>query len=232
MFPRGGYRKEDETSGIKEVFVVYSENKADWNNVTASLSDSKYVAYIPEQSRETTLYVYILAVDNSGNVKYDDNNGEYYVTYVILPNVTCKIISPENNSIVRDTVSIVVTLRALAIKNASLLIENEIAMAWFYSGNYSYSWNTTGLSDGRYKIELVLYTIDGEVYSDTITLLIDRHPPMLEDLTYPAEVNVGDNIIINITARDEISGIKGIYVLYTINDGIWINVTNKDKFQI
>lgn len=77
----------DFTSGIKDVTLSYSlNNSATWINLPMQFNSttSLYEAEVPGQKENTSVKYQIIAYDNAGNCKIEDNNGQYYEYTIVL----------------------------------------------------------------------------------------------------------------------------------------------------
>ena len=86
----------DFVSEVKNVTLSYNLNdSALWINLpmTVNSTTGLYEAIIPEQQANTLVKYRIVAYDNSGNYKIEDNGGQYYV-YAVIPEFPSLLILP------------------------------------------------------------------------------------------------------------------------------------------
>ena len=76
----------DTQMGVREVVLSYSTDEgATWTNVTMSRVDGDtYIGQIPGFPAGTNVQYMIIAYDNAGNCKVENNGGQYYV-YTVIP---------------------------------------------------------------------------------------------------------------------------------------------------
>jgi len=77
----------DFLSGIRNVTLSYNlNNSPTWTNITMTLNATTglYEATILVQEANTIVKYKTIAYDNAGNIKIEDNNGQYY-TYMVIP---------------------------------------------------------------------------------------------------------------------------------------------------
>ncbi len=77
----------DALSGVGNVILSYNINDSPtWTNITITLNATTglYEATIPGQEANIIVKYKIIAYDNAGNYKIEDNNGQYY-TYTVIP---------------------------------------------------------------------------------------------------------------------------------------------------
>jgi len=70
---------------VKEVILSYNITTTEWQNITMQLVGNEYVATIPssELPAGTTIYYYIIAIDNANNVAKTPSNGTFFQFHVI-----------------------------------------------------------------------------------------------------------------------------------------------------
>ncbi|MCX8171296.1 MAG: hypothetical protein N3E47_04930 [Candidatus Bathyarchaeota archaeon] len=83
----------DHESGVKNVTLSYSVDDYSWVNVSMTLNSTTwlYEAVIPGHSAGTLVKYKIIAYDNAGNFRIEDNNAAYY-TYTVIPELPSSII--------------------------------------------------------------------------------------------------------------------------------------------
>ena len=76
----------DEESGVRNVVISYSTDGGEnWNNVTiAKTIGNTYEGEIPGLPAETNVQYKVIAYDNAGNFKVNDQLGQYFV-YTVIP---------------------------------------------------------------------------------------------------------------------------------------------------
>jgi hypothetical protein len=77
----------DSLSGIGNIILSYNiDNGPTWTEITMTLNTTTgfYEAPIQGQPPDTKVKYKVVAYDNAGNVKVEDNDGEYYV-YTVIP---------------------------------------------------------------------------------------------------------------------------------------------------
>lgn len=65
----------DDLSGIEAVFAVYTDGKGRWEHIRLAEEQDRWLGTFP---LETNTEYFIQAVDRSGNVTLDDNQGRYF----------------------------------------------------------------------------------------------------------------------------------------------------------
>ena len=86
----------DSLSGVESVLLSYNlNNSLVWNNLTITFNSTSglYEAIIQGQQADTLVKYIIIAYDNAGNYKIDDNNRQYYA-YTVIPEFPSAIILP------------------------------------------------------------------------------------------------------------------------------------------
>jgi len=77
----------DSLSGIRNVMLSYNiNNSLTWTNITMTLNTTTglYEETIQGQQANTLVKYKVISYDNAGNLKVEDNHGQYYV-YTVIP---------------------------------------------------------------------------------------------------------------------------------------------------
>jgi len=166
-----------------------------------------------------------VAADSNGNIYvadfYNNRIQKFRPPDTTAPTIT--VISPENNA-------------NYAISSIPLNYTVSENVSWTgYSldgqANNTIVGNTTlgGLLDGSHSV--VVYandTVSNMGASSTVYFTIDTTPPNITDVSQnPTENNVlpTDEVKVNATVTDDISGVKQVILNYTNGNGTWITAS-------
>jgi hypothetical protein len=161
--------------------------------------------------------VVVYANDTASNM--GASSAVYFTVDTTLPAVS--IVSPENMTYGVSDVSLNFTVSELTSWMGYSLDEQA---------NNTIVGNTTlmGLLDGSHSV--VVYandTVGNMGASSTVYFTVDTTPPNITDVSQtPTEDNVlpTDEVKVNATVTDELSGVKQVTLNYTNGDGTWIHV--------
>jgi len=218
---------DNEGSGIESVILYYSTNSIDWISVPMSLEgDSLYTAEIPPKPYDTIVIFYVFASDEAGNSGVSEPH--FYRVIDSYPptisGVEHEPTSPNYDETVR--VSAVVT----EPQNASQV---GFVFLGYWDGS---TWRniTMTLLDGRYVATIPVlpygtvanYRVyafdragnlaisDGYFYSVT-----DNTPPSIGIPTWnPEEPSADEEVTVNVTVTDLVSGVKNVTLWYRIDE--------------
>jgi len=162
-------------------------------------------------------YVVVYANDTVGNMGV--SSMVYFTVDIASPAVS--IVSPENMT--------------YALTDVSLNFTVSESTSWMGYGLDGQANNTivgnatlVGLLDGSHSV--VVYandTVGNMGVSSMVYFTVDTTPPNITAVSQtPTENNVlqGDEVEVNATVTDDISGVKQVTLNYTIGDGTWIAV--------
>ena len=193
-------------SGVIDIYISSSDihNDTTWlmiDGVIVKTWDGTYGAYtypwntskVSDGSHEIIAY----ANDTGGNV------GSYRII-LIVDNTppTVSIVVPENESIVRGIVQIIVNSSDVHGNKTWLEIDGNIVQIWNGTGNFTYDWNTTTYSEDQHVIVAYANDTVGHVASYRIVLTVDNTLPNVVIIT-PKNGSLLKGIVdINITVDD------------------------------
>jgi hypothetical protein len=139
----------------------------------------------------------LLVYDKAGNVAAKT------VTSIVdntMP--TAEIRAPLNGSYVRSIYAITVYGYDTNLDTMELYIEDSLAKTWNASGTQTYYWNTTSLTDGAYRIRLLIKDKAGNALEKAINVTLDNTPPTVS-ITAPSEgAELSGNVSIRLTVSD------------------------------
>jgi streptogramin lyase len=165
-----------------------------------------------------------VAIDSNGNIYVADSDNNRIQKFMPIDTTapTITVISPENNA-------------SYGISSIPLNYTVSESVSWMgYSldgqANVTVTGNTTlvGLLDGLHSV--VVYgndTVGNMGASGMVYFAVDTTPPNITAVSQtPPEGNVLpiDEVEVNATVMDDISGVKQVTLNYTIGDGTWIAV--------
>jgi len=166
-------------------------------------------------------HVVVYANDTAGNMGYSST--VYFTVDTSSP--TISVLSPEN--------------KTYAVSDVPLSFTVSESTSWMgYSldgqANNTIAGNTTivDLPDGIHTVIVYANDTTGNMgYSSTVYFTVDTTPPNITDVSQiPLENNVlpEDEVKVNATVTDELSGVKQVTLNYTNGDGTWVtvNMTN------
>ncbi|MEM2102568.1 MAG: S8 family serine peptidase [Candidatus Bathyarchaeia archaeon] len=202
-----------------------------WVATDSQSGISKYSVYLNSQFvANTTLTPYVLSNLNQGPnnitiVAYDraGNYASRQVTIVVdLTSPTVEILSPANNSYVRQIVPIDISGADDHFDRMELFIDED-KVATFPAGVHTYLWNTTLELYASHQIMLVGYDTVGNSASVTITVVVDNILPVV-NIAAPADnAYVAGNITFLFVAQDLV--LKNASI--KIGNNVTIDVTGK-----
>jgi len=167
--------------------------------------------------------IIVFANDTNGNMGL--SNLVYFTVDSVSPNIL--ILSPENTTYTTTSVPLTFVI--------------DKATSWIgYSLNgqanetISGSTTLTGVLDGPHHIIVYANDTAGNMgASSTVYFTVDTTPPNITDVSQiPLENNVlpEDEVKVNATVTDDLSGVKRVTLNYTNGNGTWftINMTNPE----
>ena len=128
-----------------------------WDTTSESDGLHEIIAYANDTLGNQANYRIVVTVDNTP------------------PSVS--ISEPTNNSVVGGTISIVVVSDDANPNTTWLSIDGTIVKYWSGDGTFTYSWDTTSVSDGSHKIVAYANDTVGHQASYSITVAVDNTPP-------------------------------------------------------
>ena len=167
-------------SGVKEDGVILSYNNGTaWENVTMFFDGSLYVATIPTLPYGTVVQYRVYAFDNAGNWMAMDVYS-YKVEDRFMP--VARIDAPACGSYLSGSVNIEVYVYDDNLYMAELKANDTVLALWNASGNYVYTWDTAGFSDGAYVLKLTAKDLAENTAVVTCSVVVDNTAPTLEIL--------------------------------------------------
>jgi hypothetical protein len=171
--PTVGCDVTDVGSGIQSAILNYRVDGGSWMTLTMSfVSGTLYEVSLPAQAWEAQVIYYFNVTDNAGNWVVDDNGSSYYSYSVIdTTNPLVSITSPEADT----TVFGLITITMSATDPGSGIARIEISVdgtevTELTSQPFSYSWNTTLVTDGEHTITVTAYDTAGNQATDSINI--------------------------------------------------------------
>jgi len=219
-----------------------------WVATDSQSGIGKYSVYLNRQFiTNTSLQSYTLSnliggPNNVTIVAYDKagNNAGRQVTIVVdLTSPEVAILSPANNSHVKQVVSINVFGSDDNLDRMELLIDSNLVATFMPSGTHTYLWNTTAEQYAVHQITLIGYDTVGNNASMMIAVTVDNIPPTV-NITSPsnnayasgsltfvffaqdfalknASLMIGDSVIIDVTGKT-----SQLFNTTAISDGDYI----------
>lgn len=172
----------DSRPGVSGVIVNYTiDGGSSWTSLSAT---GTFDVTIPAQLYGTLVEYYVIAIDEVGLIRIDDNDGTYY-SYTVGDDInpTISIDSPIDMAEVEGLVSITAT----AGDDGSGINRVDFAIVGLgsYSDSaapYSYDWQTDSAPLGMYTIEVQSFDEAGNSYMDTINVsIIDTIAPIISE---------------------------------------------------
>jgi len=211
---------ENKTYAISSVSLNFAINKAtSW--IGYSLDDQMNVTV----SGNTTLLglsdgphtVIVYANDTVGNMGL--SNMVYFTVDTVPPNI--EVMSPENKTYATSSVSLDFTIdKAVSWIGYSLDDQTNVTI----TGNTT----LTDLLDGsHYVIVYANDTLGNMGVSNVAYFTVDITAPNIAVVSQiPPKNNVlpEDEVRVNATVTDDLSGVKGVTLNYTTNNGTWFSV--------
>ena len=228
-------RDDEGGSGLKQILIQYSLDNAVWHNLTVEVQGQYYVATIPPQPWNTTVFVKITAEDKSGNINIKTLS--YTVTDTVPP-VLISYKLPENITYEND-VTIEVNFTDEGSGSSTIKIMYRVDFGewieiegYFDTSAQIYKATIPAQKYGsQVDFKIYLYDKAGVVTispsSGTYSYKVkDFTPPEITGLDYPEEVNHKEAISINVTAQEpsKASGVSKVYVYYTLDNTTWVKV--------
>ncbi len=146
----------------------------DWDSTGVSDGDHEIIAYANDTAGNMGSYRIIVTVDNTA------------------PDVS--ISQPENNSVVADTVTIQLFSNDEHPNTTWLTIDGSIVQSWSGSGSFTYSWDTTSVTDGSHEIMAYANDTVGNQASYRIIVTVDNTPPTVS-ISEPANNSVIGGVV-------------------------------------
>ncbi|MBX5326204.1 MAG: S8 family serine peptidase [Candidatus Bathyarchaeia archaeon] len=194
----------------------------------------KYSVYLNNQFvANTTLASYVLSnliqgPNNVTIVAYDKagNYANRQTTIIVdLASPTVEILSPANNSYVRQVVPINISGADDHFDYMDLFID-ENKVATFPAGVHTYLWNTTMELYATHQITLIGYDTVGNNASVTITVVVDNILPTVNIASPANNPYVAGNITFVFVAQDFVLKNASIKII-KIGDSVTFDVTGK-----
>jgi len=182
-----------------------------WTATDSQSGIDKYSIYRNGQFvANTTIQSYTVPnlIEGSNNVTivaYDraGNHASVQVTIIAdLTPLTIAILSPADNSYVRQTVAINVSGYDVHFNHMELRVDANLKTTFDTSGMHTYLWNTTSESYSTHQITLTGYDAVGNNASTTITVTVDNLPPTVSIVSPANNAFVRGNLTIKFIARD------------------------------
>jgi len=215
---------ENKTYAVSDVPLSFTVSEsASWmgysldGQANNTISGNTTIVDLPDGIHTVIVY----ANDTAGNMGY---SGTVYFT-VDTTSPTISVLSPEN--------------KTYAVSDVPLSFTVSESASWMgYSldgqANVTVTGNTTlaSLLDGSHHVVVYANDTAGNMgASITVYFTVDTTPPNITDVSQiPLENNVlpEDEVKVNATVTDELSGVKQVTLNYTNGDGTWVtvNMTN------
>ncbi len=166
---------EDQDLNIPQLH--YRLNGGIWQNLSMLFqSGITFKAMIPGQIYSTVVDYYVTANDTWGLTTIGLNGTNYY-SYTVddLVDPTLSITQPADSEEVSGTIAIEVTANDLASGVASVeFFVDTSSLFNDQSAPYSYSWDTTTVSDGSHTITATASDVAGNSASDSVTIIVNN----------------------------------------------------------
>lgn len=153
--------------------VKYSISGGSYTSLTLDAGTGLWIASVDTAELADGLKTLTInATDQAGN------SAVMQLTFVVDNTApTAQLTVP---SYVRSTPTINLTGSDPNFDRTELYVGGDLVETWDVPGNQSYSWNTTGLTDGTYSLKLLVYDKAGNVAAKTATSIIDNTMPTAE----------------------------------------------------
>jgi len=198
-------------------FVILSYwNGFAWTNTTMTFSDGQYVATIPALPYGTVANYIVYGFDRAGNLAVSDVYS-YSVTDSYPP--TARIDEPTEGSYLLGKVIVRGFGSDDNFHEMQLYIDGALIKTWTEAGAWIYRWDTTTFDDGPHTIKLVVYDKAENVKDETVTVTVDNTPPLIGTPTKnPEEPSATQEVTVNVTVTDLVSGLKNVTLWYRTDD--------------
>ena len=184
----------------------------DWDTTTISDGYHKLRAIVFDKANNSAEAEVIIHIDNTKPM--------------------INIISPQNNSFVREIVKITAEIVETNIKSIVILIDDKMVGIWNTTGRIEVLWNTTQYLDGQHVIKIIATDKLDNENSVVIKVIVDNTLPKIINIEYPTEADTGSLITVKANVTDELSGVKLVYLEYRISgENEWnaIEMTKTDN---
>ena len=154
-----------------------------WNATDLQSGVDHYSVYRNSQFvANTTAQSYNLSdlaegANNVTIVAYDKAGNHASRSIVIKVDITLRILTPANNSYVRQAVLVSVSGSVANYTHMNLLIDSQLVALFSTSGENTYLWNTSAEQYGVYRITLIGYDSAGNSANVSITVTVDNLLP-------------------------------------------------------
>ena len=226
-------------SGVVTVFVVVNDSSGvemvefyvdgglvyvdfefpyEWDWDTTNYTDGLYVLGV-------RAYDVFLNVNSTSILVFVDNT---------VPNV--EITFPFAGGYVRGTISFVVFVEdeGSGIGSVSFGVDGIVyGLPLFVNDSrflYEYSIDTSLFFDGLHNFTVMVFDRAGNRKTMSITFYVDNTRPSISGVYFPYRVGVGEEVLVNVTVFDVVSGVSSVILSYSVDGGdTWINVTMRAK---
>ena len=186
-----------------------------WDTTSVTDGSHEIVAYANDTVGHQASYSITVVVDNTP------------------PDVS--ISSPQNNSVVHDTITIELSSSDLHPDKTWLSIDDIVVKSWSGDGDFTYDWDTTTTSDGQHSIVAYANDTVGNVGSYDIVVTVDNTPPSVTITSPSNDSTVGTTFDVTWDASDTTTDIEKVEVyLNGTLDAVYIkdvNMTNTHTFS-
>jgi subtilisin family serine protease len=167
---------------LVETWNVPGNQTYSWN--TTGLTDGTYL-------------LKLLVYDKAGNMAARTATSIVDNTMPIA-----EIKTPLNASYIRRTYAITIYGYDTNLDTMELYIEDSLVQTWNASGTQTYYWNTTSLTDGAYRIRLLVEDKAGNAVEKAVNVTLDNTPPTLSIIAPAEGAELSGNASIRFTVSD------------------------------
>ncbi len=225
----------DSLSGVERVILSYTINEGiEWTNLAAIYNTTSgfYESTIPGTPLGTVLKYQIIAYDNAGNSKVEDNNGQYYV-YIVLHKISTALSCSVLPSTIKlgDSINIIGSISPPVTGATVTLSIKHNEGSWNMlttvtsSSSYTYSWTPETL--GSYKIKASwngMGAYEGAI-SNTITVNVTKISTTISCSVSQSDLTIGDSFNVSGSIIPALAG-KTVTITYTKPDGSTVTRTS------
>ncbi len=165
----------DNLAGVESVYVYYHQGTGPWSKLNATLSGGLYRASIPTESYGVSVYYYVNATDNCGNIAVSSTDS-YVPGDDIAPVVDS--ISANNNTVVTGWNYVNVSAHDPGVGSSGVsrveLWFGSTLLANGSSGPYQLHWNSGLLANGNHTLTLRVVDNAGNTASTSLRYDIEN----------------------------------------------------------